>query len=256
MYTILFMRKDSTDRRPRTLHIGVKTFWFLVLTAVSLPVVGFLVSFGFLAPAWLKLDFKNMQQNVEEAKKNLQPLQQQNADLAQKKQELEEQLQVEREARAKAEAENTMARTARVEASNRMADMEGEIIALKKSLATYEKMLKPKLERELVQCVNLDVTYKNGQVAYATNFAKVLKSVTLPAVLNARVRVVAGDNAMAMEQSQSASGTVNHSLEMARSPELKGSITLSGTVLADTTRLLDIKIFDGGKPVGYCWKSF
>jgi|GEM_PF-6016452 len=255
-YTILLMRRDSTDRRPHTIHIGVGLFWFLVISAFALPILGFLISFGFLAPAWLNLDFKSMQQSVNEAKKNLQPLQQQNADLAARKEVLEKQLQVEREARAKADAEVMMARTARVEAANRMAELEGDVISLKKSLATYEKMLKPKLDRELVQCVNLDANYTSGTVVYHTNFAKIVKSATLPASLNARVRVLTGDNAMVMEQGISNGTVVNHTVDMAHDPQIKGNIPLPPARANGTTRLLDVKIFNGTTPVGYCWKTF
>jgi hypothetical protein len=255
-YTILFMRKDSTDRRPHTIHIGVKLFWFLLLTAIGLPILGFLVSFGILGPAWLKLDFENMKQSVDEAKQSIQPLQQQNAELATKKQTLEQQLQAEREGRAKAETEVTMSRTARAEAASRMAEMEGELITLKKSLATYEKLLKPKLEREMVQCVDLSAAYANGQVTYKSNFAKVSKNMNVPNGLIARVRVLSGDNAVAMEQGQAGGAVVNHNLDLSRTSSLKGQIPLAASVAEGTTRLLDIKVFDGAKPIGYCWKAF
>jgi septal ring factor EnvC (AmiA/AmiB activator) len=255
-YTILLMRQDRTDKRPFRIHLGIKTFWFLVIMAVGLPIAGFLISVGILAPAWLKLDFKSMQQSVEEAEHSLQPLQKQNAELASKKTQLEAQLKQVREEHAQAETEITMARTARAEASNRIADMEGELITLKKSLASYEKLLKPKLERELIECVDTNVTYANNQVSYKSNFMKTSKTASVPAVLQARVRVMAGDNAVAMEQSETGNNVINHTLEMARSQSLKGTINLPATQAAVATRILDIKIFDGNKPVGYCWKAF
>lgn len=255
-YTILLMRQDRTDKRPFRIHMGVKTFWFLLLMAIGLPIAGFLISVGILAPVWLKMDFKSMQQSVEEAEHSLQPLQQQNAELAAKKQQLEAQLKEVRESHAQAETEITMARTARMEASSRIAQMEGELITLKKSLASYEKLLKPKLERELIECVDTTASFENSQVTYKSNFVKVSKSTTLPKVLQVRVRVMAGDNAMAMEQGQAGNTVVNHSLEMAKSQSVKGTIPLPATQAAGTTRVLDLKVFDGNKPVGYCWKAF
>ncbi len=255
-YTVLLMRQDRTDLRPFRMHIGVKMFWFLVLLAIGLPIGGFLLSVGILAPAWLKLDFQSMQQSVEEAQHSLQPLQQQNAELAAKKQQLEEQLQQTREAHAKAETEITMARTARTEAASRIADMEGELITLKKSLASYEKMLKPKLDRELVECVDFTATLNDGAVAYKTSFVKVAQSATMPARLTARARVSVGDNAMMMEQGHSGATVVNHTLEMSKAPNLKGSIPLGQAQSSGATRVLDIKIFDGSRAVGYCWKTF
>lgn len=255
-YTILLMRQDRTDMRPFRMHIGVKTFWFLILLAIGLPVGGFLLSVGILAPAWLKLDFKSMQQSVEEAQHSLQPLQKQNAELAAKKQQLEEQLQQARQSHAQAETEITMARTARTEAANRIAEMEGELITLKKSLASYEKVLKPKLDREMVECVDFTAALKDGKVAYKTSFVKVAKSAVLPEKLTARVRVSIGDNAMTMEQGQTGATVVNHNLEMARAPGLKGNIPLDAARAAGGTRVLDIKVFDGSRAVGYCWKTF
>lgn len=254
-YTILLMRADRTDMRPFRAHIGVKTFWFMLILAIGLPIFGFLISVGVLAPAWLKLDFQSMQQSVEEAQHNLQPLQQQNADLSNKKQQLEAQLRELRTSHAQVETEVTMARTARTEASNRIAEMEGELITLKKSLASYEKLLKPKLERELVECVDMVATYENNQVTYRSSFVKVAKSATLPERLNARVRVTAGDNAVAMQQGQGGNA-INHNLEMSRSTSIKGTLQLPASVADGTTRLLDIKVYDGNKAVGYCWKAF
>ncbi len=255
-YTILLMRQDRTDMRPFRMHIGVKTFWFLILLAIGLPIGGFLLSVGILAPAWLKLDFKSMQESVEEAQHSLQPLQQQNAELASKKQMLEQQLKEARESHAQAETEITMARTARTEATNRISEMEGELITLKKSLASYEKMLKPKLDREMVECVDFAATLKEGKVDYKTSFVKVSKSASLPEKLTARVRVSVGDNALSMEQGQTGATVVNHNLEMTRAPNLKGSIPLDAERANGGTRMLDIKVFDGSRAVGYCWKAF
>ncbi|RYG59009.1 MAG: hypothetical protein EON60_11715 [Alphaproteobacteria bacterium] len=253
-YTILLMRADRTDMRPFRAHIGVKTFWFLLFLAIGMPIFGFLISVGVLAPAWLKLDFKSMQESVEEAQHNLQPLQQQNADLSNKKQQLEIQLRELRTSHAQVETEVTMARTARLEASSRIAEMEGELITLKKSLASYEKLIKPKLERELVECVDMVATYENNEVTYRSSFVKVAKSATLPPRLNARVRVTAGDNALAMQGQ--GGNAINHNLEMTRSTSIKGKLQLPATVAEGTTRVLDIKVYDGNKAVGYCWKAF
>ncbi|PZP39243.1 MAG: hypothetical protein DI585_04810 [Pseudomonas fluorescens] len=255
-YTILIMRQDRTDKRPFRTHVGVKTFWLLLLLAVGLPIAGFLISVGILAPAWLQLDFKSMEQSVEEARHNLQPLQQQNAELAAKKQQLEAQLQEIRQSHAQTETEVTMARTARQEAANRIGTMEGELIELKKSLASYEKLLKPKLDREMVECVDFNVTASSSGVDYRTSFVKVAKSAALPEKLTARVRISVGDNALTMEQGQNSGTVVNHNLEMAKAPSLKGSIPLSASQSAGATRMLDIKVFDGQKAVGYCWKTF
>lgn len=255
-YTILFMRKDVTDRRPVTVHISGKLLWTLILTAVALPIIGFMVSLGFVAPAWLKVNVHSMEQAVETAEKTLQPLQQQNADLAKRKGEMEAQLKQLRELLAQTETKFTMAETARTEASTRLGNAEAELITLKKSLATYEKLLKPKLSRELVECVDLTADYSNGQVSYKTSFAKISKTSKVPDLLTARVRVLTGDNAVAMEQGQTGNNTVNHQLEINRSPSLKGQLALPSTQAEGTTRMVDVKVYDGNTPVGYCWKTF
>lgn len=255
-YTILFMRKDVTDRRPVTIHISGKLFWGAIITAVGLPIVGFLVSLGFVAPAWLKVNVHSMEQAVETAEKTLQPLQKQNADLAKRKGEMEAQLKQLREQLAQTETKFTMAETARTEATTRLGTAETELITLKQSLATYERLLKPKLSRELVECVDLTVGYANGQVSYKTSLAKISKTAKVPDVLTARVRVLTGDNAVAMEQGQNSGNTVTQQLQVNKSPNLSGQIALPTTQAEGTTRLVDVKVYDGNTPVGYCWKTF
>lgn len=255
-YTILFMRKDVTDRRPLTIHIGAKLFWFLILFAFGAPVLGFVVSAGWIAPFWLKFNMHSMEQAVEKAEQNLQPLQEQNADLAARKATLEEQLKNAREALALAETKMTMAETARTEATTRLAAAETELITLKQSLATYEKLLKPKLDRELVQCVNLEAAVSGANVTYSTTFSKVTKTAKVPDKLTVRVRSLVGDNAVVMEQAQSGANSANLTLEINKSPSVKGQLALPASGAAGSTRMLDLKVYDGNTPVGYCWKTF
>jgi hypothetical protein len=255
IYNIMIMRRDATDSRPKHLNLSGWFLGLLGLLVVGLPVGGFALSVLYFAPNWLQTNIADMEKKVQEAKESLRPLQEQNADLAAKKQQLEQQLQQEREARAQADTEITMSRTARSESSNRLAELEGEVISLKKSLASYEKLLKPKLQRELVQCVDLNATVTaNNSVEYKTTFTKVSKTASLPGNLTVKVRVLAGDNAMAMQQGTT---TATHTLDMSKSSNVKGMIALpSASQTGGSTRMLDMKVFDGSTPVGYCWKSF
>lgn len=255
-YTILFMRKDVTDRRPLTIHIGAKLFWFLTIGAIATPILGFIGSAGWIAPLWLKLNMHSMEQAVEKAEKTLQPLQEQNANLAASKATLEDQLKQAREALALLETKQTMAETARTEATTRLAAAETELITLKTSLATYEKLLKPKLSKELVQCVNLELSLKDNILSYNTSFTKIAKTVKVPNQLTVRARVLMGDNAVTMEQNTTGGMAANHQLEIAKAPSIKGTFTLPPQQVAGSTRLLDVKVYDGNTPVGYCWKTF
>ncbi|NBX86040.1 MAG: hypothetical protein EBQ80_02175 [Proteobacteria bacterium] len=252
-YTVLIMRKDATDKRPMTLHISARLLWVLVVLALTSPFVGFMLSAGWLAPVWLRLNLKNMEQAVEDAEKNLHPLQKQNADLAARKATLEEQLQKARQELAGIETRVTMAETAKQEASTRLAAAETELITLKQSLATYEKLLKPKLDRELVQCVDLNAVAKDGAVRYGSGFAKVVRTAQVPANLVAKVRVLVGDNAVMMEQGKGL--VAEHALDVNKSPKLAGELKLPASA-SGATRLLDLKIYDGSQVVGYCWKAF
>lgn len=249
-YTIMFMRKDSTDSRPRTIHISTRLFWSVALLAVALPVAGFVLSAGWVAPAWLKLNVKSMEAKVQKAEETTK----QNEGLSDTVEKLKAQLDTERKARAEAEARVTMAETARTESTSRLTELEGESINLKRSLATYERLLKPKLTKELVQCVDMSASYANGQVTYGASFSKISSAVTLPDNLVARVRVLAGDNAVAMEGGSSAQTQVNVPLSLAKQQRIKGSMALN--LPPDTTRLLDIKVFQDTQVIGYCWKSF
>lgn len=250
-YTILIMKRNETDRRPLTLHISAFMFWAVIGLAVALPIVGFGVSVGWIAPAWVKLDFSTMEQRVHLADKALE----ENSALQQQMDDLKKQIDKERAAHAEAETKVTMAETARVEATTKMTQMEAELITLKRSVATYEQMLKPKLARELLQCVNLDAKLENGTVRYSTSFAKISQNMKLPNKLTARVRVVVGDNAMTMQSDTAKNLQVSHVLDAAKGLDIKGTLALD--ISADATRLLDVKVFDdANKPVAYCWKTF
>ncbi|MFZ2587458.1 MAG: hypothetical protein WAZ18_05000 [Alphaproteobacteria bacterium] len=244
------MKRNETDKRPITLHISKGLFWSSIVLAVALPIVGFGLSAGVVAPAWLKLDFSSMQHKVELAEKIQKEGEVAKAEMADVKTKLDE----ERKLRAEAETKVTMSETAREEATTKLTEMEQELLALKQSVATYEQLLKPKLSRELLQCVNLTASMDGNVVNYSLSFAKVGQTAKLPAGLVARVRVVAGDNAVAMSTATSGDKVVNHTLDTTKDLALKGS--LSVTLPPDTTRLIDVKVFEKDKPVGYCWKAF
>jgi hypothetical protein len=244
------MRRNETDRRPVTLHISVALFWSLITLAAALPVLGFLASVGWIAPAWLKMDFNSMRHQVELAEKTKLEGEAAKADLTV----IQAKLDGERKARAEAETKATMSETARTEATTKLTTMETELLAMKQSLATYEQLLKPKLERELLQCVGLTASAEGNNVSYSLSFAKISQTTKLPDGLTARVRVIAGDNAMAMSAS-SGGKVVNHQLDVKKELMVKG--TLQAEIPPNTTRLVDVKVFDkNAKPVGYCWKTF
>jgi hypothetical protein len=244
-YTILMMRKDATDRRPLTIHIGAKLFWFLLVLAISLPVAGFMISYGMIAPTWLDMNFKSMQRQVAQAAQT----EEQNQTLSDSKAKLEATLADERAARATAEARVTMAETARIEASNRLAELEGEVLNLRQSVATYEVLFKPKLRREVLECVNTETALNGNQLRYTTQFAKLGRE-ELPKNLTARVRVLVGDNALSLAGGPGGQ-VLAHNLNLEKSNKIEGTLTVPA---AEGTRLLDIKIFTGTEQVGYCWK--
>jgi hypothetical protein len=253
-YTILFMRQDVTDKRPFRLHISSWLFWLLIISAVGAPVLGFVVSVGWIAPSMLKLNFHNMEEAVQKAEQTLQPLQQQNAALAERKATLEEQVQQMRTKLAEAETRATMAETARIEASTRLAQLESESVNLKQSLAKYESMLKPKISREMVQCNDLEVRMDGQKVKYNTTFSRVGKQ-TVPDTLSVQVRALAGDNMALLDSSRNSGATVVKELKMSRDTKLSGDLALA-TVPPGSLRMLDVKVLDGATTVGYCWKTF
>lgn len=255
-YSILMMRTDATDKRPWrfTIHRGL--FWFMMLLAVGLPILGFFISFGWIAPNWLQMNMTSMRAEVKEAEASLQPLQQQNAQLAERKAALEAQVNTMRAALAEATTKATMAETARATATERMTQLEAEVITLKQSVAKYEAMLKPKgsANRELLQCNDLEVQVAGTSVKYATSFSKVRRDANVPARLTLQVKLAAGDNAMALEQAKQTGPLQNHTLEIAKSPRVSGQIALNGQT--GGMRMLELRILNGAQQVGYCWKSF
>jgi hypothetical protein len=253
-YTILLMRKDDPGRRPTTIHISSGLFWTFILLAIGLPVGGFLVSAGFLAPAWLKFNMQSMKQEVENAQQNMEPLQQQNTNLTTQTQKLQQLLQTERETRAGIEAKLTMAETARTEAGSHLTELESELVDLKRSVATYEHLLKPKLSRELLECINIDVKPVANAVTYQIDFAKISKTASLPQTLTVNVQALAGDNAVTLGQSAAQGGKTTQVLKPGQSLQLKGG--LNSTLPNTGNRLLDIKVQDGNDTVASCWKMF
>jgi hypothetical protein len=255
-YSILMMRTDATDKRPWrfTIHRGL--FWFMMLLAVGLPVMGFFVSFGWIAPNWLQMNMTSMRAEVKEAEASLQPLQQQNAQLAERKSALETQVNTMRGALAEAETKATMAETARTAATERMAQLEAEVITLKQSIAKYEAMLKPKtgVTREILQCNDLEIQIAGTNVKYATSFSKVRREAVVPSRLTVQVKLAMGDNAMALEQAKQTGPLQNLTLEMAKNPRVSGQIALNGQT--GSMRMLELRILNGAQQVGYCWKSF
>jgi septal ring factor EnvC (AmiA/AmiB activator) len=255
-YSILMMRTDATDKRPWrfTIHRGL--FWFMMLLAIGLPILGFFISFGWIAPNWLQMNMTSMRAEVKEAEASLQPLQQQNAQLAERKAALETQVNTMRAALAEATTKATMAETARTTATERMTQLEAEVITLKQSVAKYEAMLKPKsgAAREILQCNDLEVQLAGTTVKYGTSFSKVRREATIPARLTVQVKLAAGDNAMALEQAKQTGPLQNHTLEMTKNPRVNGQIALTGQV--GGMRMLELRILNGAQQVGYCWKSF
>lgn len=250
-YTIMIMRRDATDRRPLTLHISNMVYWGAILLAVGLPVVGFLVSAGVVAPAWLRQNVSQMKHEVQQANQMVNPLKQQNASLTGEKARLRDMLQTERTKRAEVEARVTMAETARAEASQKLTELEAEVINLKKSQAEYEQLLKPKLAKNLLECSNLTATYANGQVAYDVTFAKVGKGSVAPS-LTVEVNARNGNNAMTM--GGQAAATAHHTLALAKNPKISGRMAV--TLPPEATHMVQVWVKDGATPVGYCWKAF
>ncbi len=256
-YSILLMRTDATDKRPWRMNIGRTMFWVLALGACALPILGFFVSLGWVAPSWLRLNMDSMKEAVQEAEATLQPLQQQNAQLADRKATLEAQVTTLRTQLAEAETKITMADTARTEAVARLGMLETEVVNLKQAVAKYEAMLKPRssAQREVVQCNDLTAIRQGDKITYATTFSRIRRDSNVPDKLTVQVRVAQGDNAVLLDQAKQNATVVNHTLELSRSAKVEGSVPLSNPQ-GGGLRMLDMKVMNGTTQVGYCWKSF
>ena len=257
-YSILMMRTDATDKRPWRFTVNRGLFWCLVLLAGGLPVLGFFVSFGWIAPNWLQMNISSMRTAVKEAEATLQPLQQQNAQLAERKAVLEAQITTMRNALAEAETKATMAETARASASERLGQLEAEVITLKQSIAKYEAMLKPKTtgaNRELLQCNDLEARIEGTNVVYETSFSRISRDATIPARLTVQARLAVADNAMLLEQAKRTGQLQNSTLEMTKNPRVSGKIPFT-TQQPGSLRMLDLRVLHGTQQVAYCWKAF
>ncbi len=254
-YTFIIMRKDRTDVRPVTLHLSWARLWSMIFVVIALPVIGFWISYTIIAPRVLGVDVEDMQNAKDYAEKKLAPVLQENARLKLENQKLTENIMEERDLRAGIEARITISETARIEATNRLSDVDSELISLRKSVRFYKELMKPKAEQDTMQCFNIKANVKSGKLFYGVNFLKSdTKSKTNIVV---EFRILSGDTAVDIDRNRVDVAAALHSrkISLAKDYRLTGSFKVSG--LAQGLRILDIKAVNGKKEtLAHCWKAF
>lgn len=256
-YTLIIMRRDRTDVRPLTLHLSWKRLWGLVAMVFLLPILGFWISYTFIAPRVLGFDMKAMQNAKTYAEAQLAPVKAENATLQARLAKLEESSKVDRGLRAEAEVRITQAETARAEAASRADGLEEEVLKLRQSIKFYEELMKPKTDQELVQCFNVNASASGNTVKYSLGLLKNNPNDKTPLDMKLYFTASSGSNAATLSaQKENATSQHSRSLTMVKDASLHGSFTAQ--LDKEGINMLDIKVRDKktNKIIASCWKAF
>lgn len=253
MYTLIIMKKNSTDSSPKTLHISFLTVFLAALFFFGLPVAGYFSFYQFVAP---KLYQDDMEEITESKESLLKKYEIANAELSVLRidhEKIKETLDKERTQRAGSEARATIAETAKTATGRKIADTESELITLQRKVSFYENLLKPKTEQERLQCFNTSASYKNNKVRYGISFLKNNPKDRQELAVKVELRVVQASGAL-QEQTDAAPVLATRKFSLSKDYRLSGSLTT--TLDEDQLYLLDIRVYDAqDKSIAECWTS-
>ena len=257
-YTITIIRRDRTDVQPRTFHATRLRIMLWVLVLIVLPVVGFYVSYKFVAPFQLGADIQSLKSRTKEAEDVADAMEAQHEAIVEENSRLRDALRQEREQKAELEAKMTITETARQEVSDQFNLQEKELISLRENVKFYEQFMKPVSERAPLQCFNMKVSEAGGKVKYGVSFMKNDRKDKEKISIGIKFRVLAGNNARAINTTEADTREPDHT----RKASLTLDASVSGTFtpkakLPEGLRLLDIKGYDSqNQVIAHCWKAF
>jgi|GEM_PF-1516667 len=257
MYTLIVMKKNSTDSSPKTLHISVLTLLLAALFFFGLPIAGYFTFYKFIAP---KIYEDDMEEITESKKSLLEKFTTANAELQTLRidhDKIKTILANEREQRAGSEARATIAETAKTATGLKIASTESELLTLQRKVSFYESLLKPKSEQERLQCFNITASYNNGKLRYGISFLKNDPKDRTKLAAQAELRVLQASGSLTPEtlaENEKAPVLASRKFSLIKDYRLSG--TLTTTVDPEHLYLLDIRVFDAqDKSIAKCWKS-
>ena len=251
------MRRDRTDVRPITVQVTRSVMLAFVATLVLLPLLGFFLAVKVLGPHWYGKRLSSLEKELAYMHEIKTP---ETDDMERLKDQLailQEDLRTERQMRAEAEAKVTMAETARAEASGQSQEVEAELSSLRRTVAVYEELMKPRIDNELYQCFNISASYRSGKVNYQVSFLKKNPKDNNSLETRVEVRILHGDNIFAINRAQAYRQQPDnlHTVAFNKDYRLSGDIDMR--LPNDGLRLLDIRgLNTANKVVAHCWQVF
>lgn len=258
MYTLIIMKKDSTERSPRTIHLSVFVIGLMSLFFFGLPVAGYVLFNKVVAPQQYESSLTETTENKEELLEQLTDAEAELTVLRIETDKLKTILADERKHRAESEARATIAETAKVATGQQIASTETELRTLQRKVAFYEDLLKPKTEQERLQCYNMSATYSKGKLRYAVSFLKNDNKDKATLGVKARMRVIPA--VQTAQDGEADKPAAEYPVLSTRSFSLTKAYTLSGnlntTVDENMMHILDIEVKDTqNNLVAKCWQS-
>jgi hypothetical protein len=242
---------------PRTFHASRGRLVVLLSTLVLLPLVGFWISYSWIAPARLGEDVRQLKETTKTARENESFFKAQYDVLVEDNEKLRADLQEVRSLLAEMDAKFTMAETARLEAADEASGMEEELLNLRSSVKFYEQFMKPANQQAPLQCFNMTLRLSNGYLTYAMTFMKNDRKDTRKLSVDVAFRVLAGASAIELDPHEAAVGAPVHErrITLTKDYRLTGKFKVKSQ--AEGIRLLDVKAYDEKNTVvAQCWKSF
>lgn len=254
-YTIIFMRRDSTDSAPVTFTLSKVLFWLFAFASVLVPVGGFFVASFVLAPKYMQQEGVNVAKQLKQTTTQLKELTADYNKLATNHKNLEQQLSLEKEEHAKVQARVAIVESAHMEGVNKFQQLQEEAETLRSQVSFYEKFVKPVTDREDLQCFNITTKESSNGVKYGVNFMRTEQKPKEKITRTVKMKILTGVDMIDLRTQEQGDADV------VRTMTLTKSITLSGTIKTklanEGLRILDIKAYDEKNNVtAHCWKAF
>ncbi len=254
-YTITLLRQDRTDIGPQTFYMSRRGLILLGVFILGFPLLGFWISYQYVAPWLLKLDIQQLEASQKNARQMADEVSAQFDAVLEENQELRDQLTIESSKRAELEARLQIVQTAREEVGMKVADMESELLTLQRKVKFFDTLLKPQEDELALQCYNLSAERAGQGVKYGVSLMKSDRKDKKSISVNIEFQVLQGARAEDMQVSDIEQPPL-HTRQATFSDTQRLTGTFNIPDMQEGIRLLHIRAFRGQKLLATCWKTF
>ena len=255
-YTLIFIRRESTDSNPYTLNLSKPVFYGALGALLGLPLIGFFLATFFLAPSYMDNEVTEIRTGYKESSAKLAALEETHKNILETHDFLQEELAKEREVRAEAEAHITIAESARAEAVSSAQELEKKLSDKDRELVFYQAFVKPQTEQKDLQCFNISATFKKGQLNYGVNFLRTDQKAKNKIKSTVKYRLLVGEDVIDLNEGREFVPPV-HSQDMSMVKQNRLTGKFKASVPNEGLRILDIKAYDrSDRVIAHCWKAF